>query len=376
MIENTWLLWGIVFGMSAFSIWFGNTNKVGKFLGFINIGILSGLILVNIGIVPQSSAVFSTVSGYFVPVGIVLMLFMCDLRKLGKCGPKMIVMMVVSMCIMVVGGIIGGILFSHSSESWKVWGMSVANMTGNMQTGIGVASSFGISGSDLAMYCASFTFPWITYSIVAYMVGKTFIPKFLPSYKDSKSAIKITEEEQAEALAKLERKEVAINVNETAIVLGTAVAICAVGNWLAEVTGFYAIIFYATIGILVANFTPIRKFVVNDYLSNMIFVMYMFTVGCNAHWSTFVGLQWKIFAGVLFMFAFSIVVYLLLCKLLKLPWEYMLITHMACVGGPIATPPLTKFYGWTDLVLPGVIVAVLGQVVGSYAGVFVGTILK
>lgn len=376
MIQNTWLLWGIVFAMAAFSIWFGTSTKVGKFLGFINVGILSGLVLVNIGLVPLSNTVYDTVSNYFVPVGIVLMLFMCDLRKLGKCGPKMVIMMIISIVIMIVGGILAGVLFSHSEDSWMVWGMATANMTGNMQTGIGVGSSFGISGADLTMYCAAFTFPWILYSMLCYMVNKSPIPKVFRSYKDSESGITITKEEQAQALLKLQSKEAKIHVNETAIVLGAAVAICGVGNWLGEVTGIYSIIFYATIGILVANFTPIHKCVVNDYLANLIFVMYMFTVGCTAHWTTFMGMQWKILAGVIFSFLFSIVVYMIICKLFRLPWEYMLITHMACVGGPIATPPLTKFYGWTDLVLPGVIVAVLGNVIGSYAGVFVGTFLR
>lgn len=58
----------------------------------------------------------------------------------------------------------------------------------------------------------------------------------------------------------------------------------------------------------------------------------------------------------------------------RLPWEYMLISHMACAGGPVATPPLAKSYGWTDLVLPGIVIAVLGQVFGAYCGLIGMTI--
>ena len=375
MITNSWLIWGILAALAGFSIWAANSTKWGRFLGYVNVAIILGLIVSNIGLMPVSSAEYTTIMSSFVPIGIVCMLFMCDLTKLGKCGPKMILCMVVCAAVFFVVCISGALIFKMGDETWKVAAVAASYFTGNLQTAAGTASSLELSSEMMAFFNAAAAVPWVIYSLGCYMVGRSPIPKFLRSYKDSSTGITLTEEEQAEARAKLDRKEVLININETAIVIGAAVLIVGVGQWLGKVTGFYSIVFYATIGILVSNFTPIRKFVVNDYLATFIFTFYMVTCGIGAHWSTFSSLPWQMFAYVIWIYVISIIIYVLLLKLFRLPWEMGLLAHMACVGGPIATPPLAKSYDWTDLVLPAIIIAVLGQVFGAYIGIGAGSIV-
>lgn len=376
MITNTWLIWGFIVGWAGLSIWLANNTKWGGFLGFVNMGLLGGLILSNLGVVPIKCDAYSVVDNYFVPVGIVLMLFMCNLRKLGKCGPKIVGAMVIAAACIFFASVAGGILFDLGNERWKFVAVSTGDFVGNMQTAAGVATSVKISSANMTFFTAATAIPWVIYSLLSYMVGKSFVPKFLTSYKDIDSGMTLTEEEHAAALEKLNRKTVSLNINETAIVFGTAVAIAAVGNWLGEVTGFYAIIFYSTIGILVANFTPIHKFVVNDYLASLIFAMYMFKTGCGAHWSKLITVPWQLFLYLIFIYIVSSVLLILVSKLIRMPWEYGLMAHMACIGGPVSTPPLAKVYGWSDLVLPGIIIAILGQACGAYAGVLGGTIIR
>ncbi|WP_411675716.1 DUF819 family protein [Caproicibacter sp.] len=376
MITNTWLIWGFIVGWAGLSIWLANNTKWGGFLGFVNMGLLGGLILSNLGVVPIKCATYTVVDNYFVPVGIVLMLFMCNLRKLGKCGPKIVGSMVIAAACIFFAGVAGGILFDLGNERWKFVAVSVGDFVGNMQTAAGVATSVKISSANMTFFTAATAIPWVIYSLLSYMVGKSFVPKFLTSYKDINSGMTLTAEEHAAALEKLNSKMVSLNINETAIVFGAAVAIAAVGNWLGELTGFYSIIFYSTIGILVANFTPIHKFVVNDYLASLIFAMYMFKTGCGAHWSKLITVPWQLFLYLIFIYIVSSALLILVSKLIKMPWEYGLMAHMACIGGPVSTPPLAKVYGWSDLVLPGIIIAILGQACGAYAGVLGGAIVQ
>lgn len=376
MITNSWLIWGILAATTGFSIWASNNTKWGKFLGYVNVAIIIGAIISNVGILPVSSGEYGTIMNSFVPIGIVCMLFMADLTKLGKCGPKMIICMLVASLVFLLVAIIGAILFNMGGETWKVAAVAASYFTGNLQTAAGTASSVELSSEMMAFFNAAAAVPWVIYSLGCYMVGRSPIPKFLRSYTDSDSGITLSEQEQAEARAHLDRKEVLLNINETAIVIGAAVLIVGVGQWLGAVTNFYSIVFYATFGILVANFTPIRKFVINDYLATFIFTMYMVTCGIGAHYSTFSRLPWQMFAYVIFIYVVSIVVFVVLLKVLRLPWEMGLLAHMACVGGPIATPPLAKSYNWTDLVLPGIIIAVLGQVFGAYIGIGAGSIVR
>jgi len=376
MITNTWLLWGFICGFAALSIYLANTTKWGRFLGYVNIALLAGVICSNIGLLPISTSQYTTVMASFVPLGIVCMLFMADLTKLGKCGPKMVLCMFLSALVMMIVGVAGAVVLYMGDETWKVAAVAVSYFTGNLQTAAGTSSSIGLSSEMFAFFNAAAAVPWVVYSLGCYMVGHTFIPKFLHSYSEGDTGITLTAEENKEALEKLNRKEVLLNINETAIVIGAAVVITAIGQWLGTITGFYSIVFYATIGILVANFTPIKKFIINDFLATFIFTMFMFTCGVGAHYSTFSRLPWQMFAYVLFIYIASIVIFVLILKLFRLPWEYGLLAHMACVGGPIATPPLAKSYNWTDLVLPAVIIAVLGQVFGAYVGLAAGNIVR
>ncbi len=376
MIQNSWLIWAFLAALTGVSIWAANNTKWGKFLGYVNVAIILGIIVSNVGVLPVSAEQYGTIMSSFVPIGIVCMLFMADLTKLGKCGPKMIFCMLLASLVFLIVTISGALLFGMGEETWKVAAVAASYFTGNLQTAAGTASSLELSSEMMAFFNAAAAVPWVLYSLASYMVGRSPIPKFLRSYKDSESGITLSQEEAALAREKLDRKEVLLNINETAIVIGAAVFIVGIGQWLGEVTGFYSIVFYATIGILVANFTPIRKFVINDYLATFIFTMYMVTCGIGAHYSTFSRLPWQMFAYVIFIYLVSIILYILILKLFRLPWEMGLLAHMACVGGPIATPPLAKSYNWTELVLPGIIIAVLGQVFGAYFGIGAGTIVR
>ena len=70
----------------------------------------------------------------------------------------------------------------------------------------------------------------------------------------------------------------------------------------------------------------------------------------------------------IFIYVVSFILVFLVLKLIKMPWEYGLISHMALIGGPVTIGPLCDNYNWKDMVLPGCILAVLGQAMGAYLG--------
>jgi len=179
MITNSWLIWGILAAATGFSIWASNNTKWGKFLGYVNVAIIIGAIISNVGILPVSSGEYGTIMNSFVPIGIVCMLFMADLTKLGKCGPKMIICMLVASLVFLLVAIIGAILFNMGGETWKVAAVAASYFTGNLQTAAGTASSVELSSEMMAFFNAAAAVPWVIYSLGCYMVGRSPIPKFL-----------------------------------------------------------------------------------------------------------------------------------------------------------------------------------------------------
>ena len=68
MLANyPWLMWGIILGWTGLSIWLSNKTKLGRKLGYINLCIIGGFVLVNIKVVPQFCEQYSILSNYVRP---------------------------------------------------------------------------------------------------------------------------------------------------------------------------------------------------------------------------------------------------------------------------------------------------------------------
>ena len=82
--DNTWVLWAILVGDAALAIWLEQRYKwASKVTGCV-LALLGMMILSNIGIIPTASPVYDSVWDYVVPLAIPLLLFQCNIKKIGK----------------------------------------------------------------------------------------------------------------------------------------------------------------------------------------------------------------------------------------------------------------------------------------------------
>lgn len=376
MLANyPWLMWGIILGWTGLSIWLSNKTKLGRKLGYINLCIIGGFVLVNIKVVPQFCEQYSILSNYFIPLAIVLMLFQANLKKLWKIGKKLIAVFGISLVIVFAICVLAGIIFQYEG-GWKLWGAVTANMIGNFSTLSGVAAALGLQDGDLVVFSATGMIIWMVYSLIAFDIGKSkFFKKNFKSYRDEVTDMALSEEERLAYAEEMASKEKKVGIIDVAVVMGAGMAVAALGNFLGELTGFYSIVFYAGIAVVIANFTKIGKFKISEDLASFMFGMYIFSLGANATLASIANSTWKVTVGVIFIYAVSFLLVFLVLKLIRMPWEYGLISHMALIGGPVTIGPLCDNYGLKDMVLPGCILAVLGQVLGAYLGLGAANII-
>lgn len=376
MLANyPWLMWGIILGWTGLSIWLSNKTKLGRKLGYINLCIIGGFVLVNIKVVPQFCEQYSILSNYFIPLAIVLMLFQANLKKLWKIGKKLIAVFGISLVIVFAICVLAGIIFQYEG-GWKLWGAVTANMIGNFSTLSGVAAALGLQDGDLVVFSATGMIIWMVYSLIAFDIGKSkFFKKNFKSYRDEVTDMALSEEERLAYAEEMASKEKKVGIIDVAVVMGAGMAVAALGNFLGELTGFYSIVFYAGIAVVIANFTKIGKFKISEDLASFMFGMYIFSLGANATLASIANSTWKVTVGVIFIYAVSFLLVFLVLKLIRMPWEYGLISRMALIGGPVTIGPLCDNYGWKDMVLPGCILAVLGQVLGAYLGLGAANII-
>ena len=82
----------------------------------------------------------------------------------------------------------------------------------------------------------------------------------------------------------------------------------------------------------------------------------------------------------LFVFAFIIILVnlifsLVLGKMFKFSIEEIIVASNANVGGPTSAAAMAVSKGWTELIVPALLIGTLGYVIGNYYGIFTGWML-
>lgn len=373
MITNTWLIFGIFAVMASFSIWSSKYTKWGNYLGYVNIAVILGLIAVNVKLVPEWSDIHDLAFNYCVPIAVVLVLLQADLRIIKKVGGKLLIVLASAIVFTMIAAIAGGLIFDCGPETYKVFASYAAGYVGNAQTLNLVASALNLDAGTLVFVNASDSVIYIFYSLILFQCGKwAFMKKKYRSYKDLKNTgLADTSMEQYNP-----DDDIKVSSEETAVVLGAAIGIVALGQWLGEVTGILSLIFYVAIAVLIANVTPIKKYKINDKIGTWLFCMFMVAIGACAPFSVLASAPKAVVIGCAFVIFTTMILFVIFGKIFKFPLEYMLISSMACIGGAVSTPPLAQSYKWNDLVLPGLFCGIIAQVLGSYCGLLVGSILQ
>jgi uncharacterized membrane protein len=101
-------------------------------LGAALTGILLGMLLSNIGVLPGTSPTYDFLMGTGVNLGIALILLSVDLRSILQAGPKMLAAFGIGAVGTAAGAITGGLFLSGlvGPETWKLAGQFTGTYTG------------------------------------------------------------------------------------------------------------------------------------------------------------------------------------------------------------------------------------------------------
>ena len=145
--DNTWVLWGLLVGDAALAIWLEQKYKwASKITGCV-LALLGMMILSNVGIIPTESPVYDSVWSYVVPLAIPLLLFQCNIKKIGKESGKLLIIYLISSVGTVLGAL-GGFfaLNKFVPDLNKVAAMFSGTYVGGSVNFAAMADTFGASG--------------------------------------------------------------------------------------------------------------------------------------------------------------------------------------------------------------------------------------
>lgn len=391
--DNTWVLWAILVGVAALSIWLEQTyDWASKVTGCV-LAMVFMMIFSNFGIIPVDAPAYDNVWDYVVPLAVPLLLFNCDIRKIGRDTGKLLIVYLVSSIGTIAGAIVASVLIGKYVPCLQAFAaMFTGTYTGGSVNFAAMSHSFkpakelisaGLVADNLLMA--------IYFFVLIAIPGINFFRK---AYKHP-----IIDEMEASGEANKNAaaeywKPKSISLVNIAFDFAAATIIVAVSRWLGGVLGGLIpetnfatqvvhgllsnpYVIMTTITMLLATTFPKVFAEAPGALELGTFLIYIFfgVIGAPASIKIII-----MKSPILFLFAFIIVAMNMvwtfaLGKLFRFDLEEIIVASNANVGGPTTAAAMAISKGWINLVGPALLVGTLGYVLGNYYGIVVGNFI-
>ncbi len=394
--DNTWALWTILVSIAAISIYLEQTYKwASKVTGAI-IGLLIAMILANFKVIPTDAPTYDAVWGYVVPLGIPLLLFNANIKKIWRESGRIMIIYLLSSVGTLLGAFVSFILLrNYIPDLYKMAAMMTGSYIGGGVNFAAMAESFGTSGDWISALVVADNLLMALYFFVLLAIPsiKFFQKKFKHPHIDEVEGNVNTGEGETLAAKYWGRKE--ISLKDIAFSVAISFAIVWVSTEIANFLGSKiptGNFFYNLLNGLLGNkyllITTITMFLASyfpNFMSNIhgaqeigTFLIYIFLVVIGVPASLQLILTRSplllVFTGVIVLV--NMTVTLLLGKLFKFNLEEILLASNANIGGPTTAVAMAIAKGWNKLIGPIMLVGVFGYIIGNYLGIFMGNLLQ
>lgn len=384
--KDTWLLWMAFVCLTTWAIYGEQKFKWGGKLGGSILAIFTAMFLVNINVIPASSPVHAAVNGYILPLSIPLLLFQCDLRKIiNNSGRLFIIFFVAAVGTLIGVGICGMIFRGHPGIAGIAAMVTGAHIGGTVNM-VAMGGVFNM-GAEYTNACAVAANLFVAFYmlIMSSAANMDFIRKHFnhPFIDAIESGMK-----QGESMAAHYWKPKDVSLLSLAMSLATGVAITAI-SWLicknvnATAAPFIIKQLFGSIYLVMTLVTVILVTVFPKYfeslrgaeeLGNYAIMMFFVGIGCAADLVKTAQVGVVVVTFIATVVVTNFVFTLIVAKFMGWSYEEASCCCNATFGGPTTAAAYAINKGWSDLVVPCILVGLLGYIIGNYFGVFIGNL--
>jgi uncharacterized membrane protein len=332
------------------------------------------MIASTLGVLPSSSPAYTWITHNLLPASLILLIVTTDIPSILRLGPKALTTMLAGTAGVVVGGPISLWLFQRwlPAEAWKGMGALAGSWVGGSVNMMAVAEGIGTSPDLLAPLIVVDTvvgyawFGFVIYlSVFQDAIDRRF--SFDRSLIDDLNA-------RLEKIRKEQSRPIAIA--DFAVMLAVAFGLgrlCLwVGGRLPEFgelfsTFTWAIVLVTALG-MILSFTPLRR--LEDAGASRVGYVGIFivlaSVGARADMRAVLDAPAFIAAGVVWILIHALFV-IAAVRFLRAPLFFFATGSIANIGGT-STGPIAASVYQSALAPVGLLLAVLGMLIGTYAG--------
>lgn len=353
-------------------------RHVGVFrsLGAALVGILLAMLLSNIGILPGTSPTYEFLMGTGVNLAIALILLSVDLGSVLKAGSGMLAAFGIGALGTAVGAITGGLLLSGlvGPETWKLAGQFTGTYTGGGANFAALGRAFETSAD---LFSAATAADVIVTAV--WMVACLAVPVLLGRPKQGQET-PVAGPPSAEGQLTLERTLQSsvkpVSLGDTAALVAIAVGAVWGADQLAGLLPIHEVLWLTTIVLILAQVPAVKALTGSALFGNYLLLLFLASNGARSVIANLVAMGPPVFYYAIITVALHGVVIFGIGRLARLDFATLAVASQANVGGAASAIALAGARGYTDQLVPGVAVGLLGYAVGNYLGFVVATMMR
>lgn len=394
--DNTWVLWAVCVSGAALAIHLEQKYQwAAKVTGCV-LALIFAILLSNFGIIPMDAPVWDTVWTYVVPLSLPLLLLQCDIRKIGREAGRILIIFLIGSVGTVCGALIGyAALRNAIPELSGLAGAYTGTYIGGSANFAALNAAFDVSGNMVSAAVVADNLLMVLYFFVLIAIPSVnfFRKHFSHPHIDELETLG-AQKKNNETLASAFWGKKEISLKSIALAVAVTFTIVAVSNIIADSLGLIIptsnaaltilntlfgnqYLWITTITMLCATLAPgfFGKIEGSQELGTFLIYLFFFVIGVPASVPMIV-----MNSPLLLLFAAIIVITNMIFsfaggKLLKFDLEDIILASNANIGGPTTAAAMAVSKGWSKLVGPVLLIGTLGYVLGTYAGLLVGSIL-
>lgn len=308
------------------------------------------------------------------------MLLRCDIRKVLKLGPKMLIGFFAATFTIIIGFVVSFAIMKDviGADAWKGLGALCGSWIGGSGNMVAVQAALNISEADMgyALVIDSIDYSlWVMFLLWAIQLA----PKFNKWTKANTAALDEVSS-RLEEEAKMNAKP--ITFQSLILLVGCAFVVSSiatnVGGELFSMTGFFDratwIVLFVTVVALIAAVTPLGKVAGSHEVSNLLLYSVIGLLASRASLLELGDAPSWILTGFMIL-GIHMVLMIIICKVLKLDLFTAGVASLANIGGTASAPVLAGSYAGS-LVPVGILMALMGYVVGTPLAVLCANLMQ
>lgn len=395
--ESTWILWAVLASCAALAIFLEQKYSwASKVTGCI-LALTFTLILSNLKIIPTEAPVYDAVWSYVVPLAVPMLLFNADIKKIGRDSGRVLIIYLFSGIGTVLGGFVAYFALKNAIPALNdIVPMFVGTYTGGSVNFVAMSQQYKVPGATVsaALVADNLLMALYFFTLMA-------LPTMAVIKKHYKMPLVNALEQQSESDMEANKTMAAkywgakeISLKDIAFTVALSFVIVAVSDKLATVFGdlfkgegaVSAILggllgnkylLMTTITMIIASAFPKQISSIRGSQEIGTFLIYLFfaVIGAPASIGLILRESPLLLLFALIVVLINLIVSLIFGKLFKFNIEEIIIASNANVGGPTTAAAMAVSKGWTELIVPALLVGTLGYVIGNYYGILSGILL-